>query len=323
MNRELGVIENDVLIGRNGELYLARGGHHIFDIVTGDRKVAPEILAAFQENIGQRRNYAKENNVRYKHVIFPDKQSVTYKNYIISNPICLGTVYLEKSPDIAQDIFYPLEILRGEDQSSYLKTDTHMTDWGMILVVCKLVEMLTGETQQIRREYLLQTLKAKRVHTGDLGSKLRPPESNEEVFSTLGWKQIWLHNKINGGNNGLVDLYFSPDASYDQRILWFGDSFGREAVKFLSLFFREIIFLRTPFFHKELFDAVRPDILITENVERYLASCQYDEIRPSFFMYPYMSGVAYEPNIEFANAFSAVLSFPRAPYAALVKKIFG
>ena len=59
----------------------------------------------------------------------------------------------------------------------------------------------------------------------------------------------------------------------------------------LSYYFTEILFLRTPFFHPEIFEQVTPDILITQNVERYLASCQPDEVRPSFFMYPYLTGL--------------------------------
>ena len=38
----------------------------------------------------------------------------------------------------------------------------------------------------------------------------------------------------------------------ENRLLLFGDSFGRHCLAALSLFFREILFIRTRFFHPEI-----------------------------------------------------------------------
>jgi hypothetical protein len=56
------------------------------------------------------------------------------------------------------------------------------------------------------------------------------------------------------------------------------------------------------------------DIVITENVERYLDTCLNDEDRPNFMLFPYLGEETYVPDKEFAEALSAVLSYPRAPY---------
>jgi len=106
-----------------------------------------------------------------------------------------------------------------------------------------------------------------------------------------------------------------------KNILIFGDSFGREYTRFLGWYFRQSVFLRTPFFHEELIEQIKPDYVLTQNVERYLDFCQPDEVRPSFFMYPHLAGNPYRPAPEFAEAFSAVLSGGRAPYRSFLEKI--
>ena len=255
------------------------------------------------------------------HVIFPDKQSILRERFIVPNPICLGEQHLAASPDVAEHVFYPLALLRAEQAPVFLKTDTHMTDRGTILAVARLVEILTGEPQSARQDMLLARLTEQRQHTGDLGMKLDPPPSHIEQFALPYWPIKWFHNNLLGGNNGIVDLYFSSDATYSNRLLWFGDSFGREAARFLSFFFREVVFLRTPFFHPEIFDQIHPDILITQNVERYLDSCVPDSNRPPFFMYPYLAGLCYQPPPNFIEAFAAVLSFPRQPYQTFIQTV--
>jgi SAM-dependent methyltransferase len=165
-------------------------------------------------------------------------------------------------------------------------------------------------------------LTVQRQHCGDLGSKLDPPVDSLETFALTNWKKFYFRNDIPGGNNGGVDIYFSPQALFAKRLLWFGDSFGRETVRFLSYFFSEILFLRTPFYHNDIVEQMCPDLIISSNVERYLASVVPDENRPLFFMYPFLTGRRYEPSSDFAEAFSAILSYPRPNYKTFVRKLF-
>ena len=314
--RVVGDIAGDVLFGRNGQLFLARGGHNILEIATGVRLPPPESFAAFRKNIESRYQHAAAAGVPFLHVIFPDKQSVLRDDYVTANPICLGEQHLSQSPSIAGHVYYPLDLLRSEGKTSFLRTDTHLSDRGTIVTVCGLVERILGVDTSDARTRMLDSLQIQRELVGDLGGKLEPAESSIETYTGTTWYKHWLHNNLTGGNNGIVDLYFSPRALYPGRLLWFGDSFGREAARFLSFFFEEVVLLRTPFFHADIFDCIRPTLLVTENVERYLANCLPDEDRPSFFMYPHIAGITYEPSQDFARAFSAILSASRSPYTA-------
>jgi hypothetical protein len=60
---------------------------------------------------------------------------------------------------------------------------------------------------------------------------------------------------------------------------------------------------------------IRPDIVLTSNVERYLDNVQQDAVRPAFQMMAFL-GDREQPRMpaDFPAAFSAILSYPRQPY---------
>ena len=305
--------ENDVMIGKDGELYLASGGHKALDYALGRRIADPAAIDAFHSNITARTAFHRDRGLKYLHVIFPDKQSVVTERFVTQTPVRLGEVFTAGLPPGAP-VLYPLDVLRSMSSPAFLRTDTHLTNAGTIAVVCEIVARLTGRGIDPEKAHLLSMLTIRQSHKGDLGSKLMPQRKSDEVFAELRWPKAQYHNDIGGGNNGAVSIFWSQTAMFSERLLWFGDSFGREAVRFLSFFFKEILFLRTPFFHPEFVEQMAPDFVVTENVERYLASCSKDEFRPNFYLFPLLSGHSVSCHPDFAKAFSAITSYPRTPY---------
>jgi len=310
------VFENDVVIGRDGELYLASGGHHTVDHALGRRPINPDLVDTFAANIARRASVVGTRNAQYLHIIYPDKQSVVTENYLTPIPVRLGAEYIKAVAD-RDTLLYPLEVLQRAAQRPYLKTDTHLTDYGSILVACSIVERLLSVDVADCQTALISTLTAEREIFGDLGSKLSPPRSSRETFARLSWPTREYFNDLGGGNNGAFCLVLSPKALTDKRLLWFGDSFGRTALKFISYFFPEILFLRTPFMHDEFVEQMQPDFVVSNTVERYLASCQSDIDRPSFFLFPFLGGREAHCSAESAEMVSAVLSYPRVPYSRI------
>jgi hypothetical protein len=317
--REPGTIEKGVLCGRDGHLFLLDGGHHVFDFVLGLRRVRPESLSNFAANIRRRAGICDAAGCRYLHVIFPDKQSVMTEQFPVEDPERLGETYLRALPEIADRVCYPLDALRAID-SPFLKTDTHLTEAGTIAAAGEIVRSLTGDDQSRHIERLLTSEWLPAERTGDLGGRFDENSRESRPIIKRTWLAALFNNKLLGGNNGIVDIIFCKEPVYDSRLLIFGDSFGKDASSILSYFFREVVFLRTAFFHDDMFHQIKPDFVITENVERYLSACVADDARPSFFMYPYMGNAEYAPDTAFAEAFSAILSYGRPPYFDFLKK---
>jgi hypothetical protein len=185
-----------------------------------------------------------------------------------------------------------------------------------------IVEELMGASQSSHMEALLAKIVIDKSIQGDLGGKLSPPTFSPERCLKEDWGAKFFFNYLEGGNNGLIDIHVSPNAIYNKRLLIFGDSCARAAARVFSYFFWETVVLRSPFFHSEVVAQMRPDFVLSENVERYMSFIKSDDARPSFFMYPYLTEkpINYHPSRDFAEVFSAILSFPRSPYQVYAEK---
>jgi hypothetical protein len=316
-------IINGVVEGRDGQLFLASGGHNVLDYCTGARRLDAASIDAFRDNINARRTYLA-GKAEFQHLIFPDKQSVLTDQFVVPDPVCHGAVILARDPELQGSVLYPLQFLRAQGAASFMKTDTHMTDRGTIEVLALLLERICPGESRAFRQAFLDRLQDMRPYTGDLGIKLNPQRQSDELFVRADWHHSWATNTVSDGkpgligNNGMVDIYMAPESGSRGRLLWFGDSFGRSACRFLSFLFREVVFMRTPFFHAEIYDLIRPDIVITENVERYLDNVRPDAERPHFLLYPHLSGLQYQPDQHFTRILSAILSYGRPPYDELL-----
>jgi hypothetical protein len=319
-SRMPGTLENGVLFGEAGHLFLADGGHAVLDFVTGRRQITAESVAIFAGNILSRWRVCAAVGVPFVHVIFPDKQSVLVEQFPYPDPICLGERYLAARPEIAPHIIYPRAELRAIGDGSFQKTDTHLTDLGTVVVTKAVLDYLFKKSHVEETKNIISGIKASQDWIGDLGGRFEPKLKETRLFYNERGSLMWFHNSLTGGNNGIVDILLNKNFVYNKRVLIFGDSFGRELARFMGFFVKEVIFLRTPYFHQEMFEQIAPDIVISDNVERYLSSCMADEARPAFMLYPYLGSGVYAPSKEFAEAFSALLSFPRKPYKEFMRK---
>ena len=114
----------------------------------------------------------------------------------------------------------------------------------------------------------------------------------------------------------------APSAPHALRLAFFGDSFGRHICKFLQFWFREIVFVRSPWFHPEMTALFRPHHVVTQNVERYLAAVPSDDRRPHFLLLPHLKGEPYAPPVEFVRQMSACLAVGRREYDQMLAKEF-
>jgi hypothetical protein len=312
-----GRIVNDVLFGRHEHLFLAQGAHRVLDRVIGAVPVSQEAYATFSETVVKRKEFCDSMNLDYLHVILPDKQTVLADEFPFEGAVSMARLFEREVGSLNGSIFYSHNTL-AEHAGVFKRADTHLTDKGTIITACQIVEKLTVQSAQPILTELLGSINDNKSWSGDLGGKLSPPIAFDEYFYRAEQKPIWFHNSLSGGNNGIVDLYFAKEPKFSKRVLLFGDSFGRDICRFLGILFREVVFLRTPFLHDEMVRMIMPDIVITENVERYLHQSRSDELRESFLMYPYFRDEIYNPGTKFARAFSALLSFPRTPYKQFI-----
>lgn len=307
----------------DGNLFLTRGRHNVFARATSGNP--PDIfnLQAFRDNIRRRSSMCHKKNIEYLHVIFPDKQTVLnnlFPDYDIQS---VAEEFLKYSG--SESILLLTNGLRkaGLESEVFLKLDTHMTDYGNIVATKSIVERVLHGSHQFEIDRAVARLTKKGEYTGDLGGKLSPPRCGHRVMLDPDWTIRTFSNNFSAGNDGIMDFIFSPDASSSKRLVLFGDSFGRACLRVLSLFFREILFIRSRYFHPEIVNQARPDVVITQCVERYLNIVSPDNERPNALLYPLFSDGDYKPPVDFVQVLDAVLSksFDPSRFDRLISKV--
>ncbi|MFG0866350.1 hypothetical protein [Pseudomonas sp. FYR_7] len=303
----------NVIVGTDGYLYLSGGRHSVLDYITGRKNPDSHSFDNFRDNIKRRAEYCSARNIKYTHIIFPDKQSVEIENFPLDKYSCLGDAYSKYCIDLPQSLLYPrLELGSG----SFHKKDTHMSDRGYCVLTSLLLKQLGFSSkvcEEVKQE-LLSCLTKPVKYSGDLGSKMVPEEFDVKLDIDAGWNYKHLKNNLGVSNDGLSELYFNEAALTQMRVLIFGDSFSRLHSLFLSKCFKEVVFLRTRYFHEELVEMAKPDLVITGNAERYLSFVEKDEMAPNFFLYPLLKGIGHAPDQEYAVAMNAFLSYGKPAY---------
>jgi hypothetical protein len=87
----------------------------------------------------------------------------------------------------------------------------------------------------------------------------------------------------------------------------FCDSFGMSCGDLLSLFFREIFIVRSPYFHSDTVREFGPTHVISSNVERYLPNFPTDREAPIALLMPQLLNKQVAPDQGFYNAVNAQL----------------
>ena len=314
-------IRNDVIVSPDGELFLCSGGHHVLDQVLGYRAPLKRSIVTFIDNINDRAAAAAAVGARYLHVICPDKQSVLPELLGVPEVTCLGDYYEARCGEVWSRVLYPKATLRENSAGIFQHTDTHMTHLGTLTTVREILRRLFGPRFDAWAADKRASLRPGAPAAGDLGRKLSPPVVEDRMVMDVDPRIRFFNNQMNTGNNGAVQLSVFAQAAIPERLLFVGDSFGRDLTWMLSEIFRETVFLRSPYMHNEFLAAMRPNVVITENVERYLGAVQSDVDRPEFLMMNEMVHGETPERRGFAEAMSALCGPARAPYRRMMDRL--
>ncbi|MCA0947980.1 hypothetical protein LCM08_23880 [Salipiger pacificus] len=296
---------DEVHVGRDGFLFLAGGNHGVFSYFTG--KSDPELGSAqtFRENLESRASYCAEHDLLFRTVIFPEKCFALSSETGIEDHFeslyqrCYASE-VGKSP-AAGMVKYPVEKLR-ENSDAFSRTDTHYAAWGNLYIVQQLLMDIFPDHVSAGIDRIAELISDKPNFSGDLGRKFTPEKT--ETCSVVKGRAVpfsMAANGLKGGNDGICVLVSSPQAISDKTLLIYGDSFFRQMLPMLAVFYRKVIFCRTRFFHYEMVSAFRPDHVFCGLAERYLSRCSADSKRPHFLSYPIVLGREMTPDAEFSE----------------------
>jgi hypothetical protein len=299
-------VTNDVLEGHDGELFLAGGGHQILKVATGEIKPDTESVNNFLANVMSRRRKAKAAGCPYIHLIAPEKFRVYDDAFPLKEARCYFDYYRAVSP---AEVVYPAESLKDNLHGrSYFRTDTHWT-WAGMFRIAELMLEKAGVSPEIiataPERMRAAVTEVEEDFAGDLGRKLEPKQS--EMTLRPRWPATVQriengieHNFTASVNDGRIVCCRNPEALLESTLLIFGDSYLYNALPILSTLYRNIVFLRTRFWHDEIVTMVKPDMIVSQAAERYLSKVANDDVAPPYLLLPYVLGRS--PKMEPAEA---------------------
>lgn len=305
------MINNDVLHGSDDWLFLYNGSQKQFDYLTGELLVGSESIQNFSTNINERFYFCKNRNIKYQHLVFPCKP-VVKRELLPEAHNNIESIYLKyyaREVGCEANILYPLDDLRKVDSihSTFHKYDTHNSSLGYLEVVkCSLNSL--GFLFDFN-DYISE-IKIKKVG-GDLAQMCSySMKSDEEHLSLKNQDSVYTvgNREFLPSNTNDVFIVHNKKSISKKRLLVFGDSFVKGALRYYAIFFQEIFYIRSSFLHKDIADLYSPDVIITSNAERYLSNVKSDTSSRNFLLSLYGS-THYTPSSEYLNTFKACLSY--------------
>jgi hypothetical protein len=276
--------------GVDGWLFLAGGSNFVTSLYQRDGGHLPDSsLLRWRDAILRRKAGCDALGVRYAHLVIPEKLTIyadKTKQPLI-DPDQAPALRLMRlfDGDPARygyvDIVSLMRALRNEGDL-YWRTDTHWTPLGCLLAyqtLCDALGLAYDET-------LAERPFVEDVRFLDLGVKLEPPVS--ETIREASWRRNATrvyHNKVVdlleahefGGeiHVGCHAVYRNPHAPNDCKLLLFGDSFCSVGPNMLTAALaetvRELEFVWSANVDWGLVRRSKPDIVVTEVAERYMA----------------------------------------------------
>lgn len=279
---KVGEIVNEVLIGKDGELYLASGNHMPLSYVTGEQTIGEDAIKSFIKNLHSRQAFASTLGAGYVHMVAPDKHTVMRKSFPFETYETPGDIVFARDNSF---IFPKAELMAlNEQKRSYQKYDSHWTIHGALRAFEIMLQRFGFSRDEIDAglEDMSPAIVIKSLHAeGDLGRKLKNPPS-EQLEAVKARFPVVMYSNGFAGNNGKLTGIVSQNPRARGRFIGFGDSFLMLFPNIFTYFFKETILCRTPFLHREVASAIRPDFILTEAVERYLPRTQSDTEAPTF-----------------------------------------
>jgi hypothetical protein len=272
--RQPGADRENVLVGRNGWLFLCNDGNDVLGQYTGRVRLSKEHLDDWSALIEARMELAAELDVTWLTSIVPYKE-VVYSEYLPSKYVRaehrVVDDILARAATLGAPFVYLLEELRAAkgDPPPYSSTSTHWTHYGAFVAyesTCRALQRAAIDLPRLSGESI--AWRPFRAHD-DLGGKLEPPRFGPSVRARLRHhrSRLVFDNRVLTQGRTMV---FERDDGIGPSAVVFGQSSAAYVLIFLKESFRRLVFVHTCTMPREILERERPDVVLAYPAERFL-----------------------------------------------------
>lgn len=279
-----------VLDGKEGWRFLCNDTNDVISQIQGLMPLSYEEIQLWRATINARKEFAEKLGARYYYLIVPNKHCV-YKEKLPDNlTVSDARAAVQLAQAFRDSIIYPLEYLRLQnEQPIYRKDDTHWNMLGLIKCMNHIGAPLGFEPLQYKLDGW------KNVTDGDLVDETHPTMvgSVPKVSFSIHQRRVYGNNIINIGRM----QFYRHDNNHLPRAVIFGYSFFSIYSSILAEYFSELYYFHAPVYDLSIIDKVRPDIIISENVERFIKTPNQLTFKEIFY-HKIFENFLYPPFIE-------------------------
>ncbi|MFZ6040277.1 hypothetical protein ACOV11_07160 [Vibrio natriegens] len=265
-NKSVEARDNVVSVGgKYFFLHQNNSGQRQCEYFFGGKKVEPENIRNFKDNIELNKKLSDKYTFKYCHLICESK--VSGHSDILKKEFNLDTYTLIS--DFMVDSCVVAPKLSPDD---FFITDSHSHSIGSIKHIQSVLDQIGVGKIEIDNvsESIIPNFR------GDLFSKLGLEQVDERRLDSVnGYTpgvNLFNISKYLNGNTGNIQSCYNKNAIVKGRLVTFGDSFIGMNLRTWSLFFEEIIHFRIPYVDEAIVASLKPDFVVTSNTERYLTS---------------------------------------------------
>lgn len=282
--------------GRNGWLFLTGGTNRPVDYFSPKKSpFTAKVREGWQKLLRQRRDRSEKLGARYIHLLAPEKLSVYPEFASLDLDLTARPgAQLGALSELHGIFLDPTDhFQRVKDEATvYWKTNTLWSWWGCFSAYQLLMSQLGLKVDNT----LLSRPFAEGPVTFDLGSKMEPPIRETARFYRPIQDSVRIHaNELvlfqeKHQRFSEIELHVGTSVVYrndvnpanDRKVVLFGDSFSEYRPSLLTGMlaesFREIHFLWTANMDFDYIEKVRPDFVISESAERFMARVPTDNV---------------------------------------------
>lgn len=268
--------KNKVLIGKDGILFLVGDSNNVINQIIGDLKIPQQSQVIWQEVLFDRKEQIEKRMLPLVHLVIPDKERV-YADKLPENIMVSNNSTFEQWRQLLPSSFpviYPLTdfIEKRKTRDTYSKGDTHWNDYGAYIcyqAVCRMLSEVLSE--HIETTCLADESFHLTIQNADLLGMLGGVCIENQIKIAPDTYQCHVVNNNGSWLTGRQIHYRSTNStSCPKRLLVFHDSFGPYMERLLASTFVESKFIWNADVLWEEVDAFAPDIILIEQVERFL-----------------------------------------------------
>jgi hypothetical protein len=264
------------LVGKNDWLYLDNDTNRTLDQITGNLVFDPKKLFKWKLILETRYSFLKAQGIEYFFLVAPNKECIYSEdlpdNIKISEQRTIKQLsnYISSSKILPDDfLLYPIEelITARSNRLTYPKGDTHWTFYGAYIAY-------QAMARRIAKQIDLNIIDESKINfeeiyiSGDLAEKIPgyPPYLDYKMNCKKS-SQCVYNNLVN--NTGRLTIWENSHKNLPKAVL-FHDSFSLTMFEFWAESFSRLVTVQQPNLDYEIIAQEQPDLVISEQVERFL-----------------------------------------------------